>query len=118
MGRVQQGVKHADWGQATAVSRIDNLEFLSDTVPRTKTYRQYVEDKSREEAEKRAVSAREANGEGGRSIQTMMQNGYQNGYQNGVNAMNGIAPDGSARPPSSHSRTHRYPGPVSDLIDQ
>ena len=36
---------------ATAVSRIDNLEFLADVIPRTKTFREFKEQKAREEAE-------------------------------------------------------------------
>ena len=42
---------------ATAVSRIDNLEFLADIVPKTKTYKQFKEEAAqREEAKKAAVS--------------------------------------------------------------
>lgn len=32
---------------ASAVARVDNLEFLSDVVPRTMTYREYKEKKAR-----------------------------------------------------------------------
>ncbi|KAI9803352.1 MAG: hypothetical protein M1833_000869 [Piccolia ochrophora] len=35
---------------ATAVTRIDNLEFLADVIPRTIPYRQYAERKSKEAA--------------------------------------------------------------------
>jgi hypothetical protein len=103
----------ADRCQATAVSRIDNLEFLSDTVPKTKTYRQYREEKARE-AEEKAASAGPINGMGGEngaSILTMMKNGYQNG----VNGVNGSGADGVGRPQSSHSRTHSHPDPVRDI---
>jgi DNA-directed RNA polymerase I subunit RPA43 len=42
---------------ATAVSRIDNLEFLADIVPKTKTYKQFKEEAAqREEAKKAAVT--------------------------------------------------------------
>jgi hypothetical protein len=41
--------------QANAVSRIDNLEFLSDVVPRTIPYKQYKEKKSKEAANGDAV---------------------------------------------------------------
>jgi len=95
---------------ATAVSRIDNLEFLSDTVPRTKTYRQYREEKA-QEAAARAGSANGVNGEDGVSIQTMMKNGYANG----TNGVNGSGPEGASRPQSSHSRTHSHPDPIRDL---
>lgn len=33
---------------ANAVARIDNLEFLSDVIPRTQTYKQYKEKKAKE----------------------------------------------------------------------
>ena len=33
--------------QANAVARIDNLEFLSDVIPRTTTYREYKEKKAK-----------------------------------------------------------------------
>lgn len=33
---------------ATAVSRIDNLEFLSDVIPKTTTYKQFKEKKAKE----------------------------------------------------------------------
>lgn len=36
---------------ATAVSRIDNLEFLADVIPKTTTYRQYKEKRAREVAQ-------------------------------------------------------------------
>lgn len=35
---------------ATAVSHIDNLEFLSDVIPKTTTYKQFKEKKAREAA--------------------------------------------------------------------
>nr|KMM65827.1 hypothetical protein CPAG_02170 [Coccidioides posadasii RMSCC 3488] len=35
---------------ATAVSRIDNLEFLSDIIPKTTTYKQFKEKRAREAA--------------------------------------------------------------------
>lgn len=35
-------------GTATAVSRIDNLEFLADVIPRTTTYKQFKEKKAKE----------------------------------------------------------------------
>lgn len=39
------------------MSRIDNLEFLADIVPRTKTYKQFKEEAAqREDAKKAAVS--------------------------------------------------------------
>lgn len=35
-------------GIATAVSRIDNLEFLADVIPKTTTYKQFKEKKTKE----------------------------------------------------------------------
>jgi hypothetical protein len=97
---------------ATAISRIDNLEFLSDTVPKTKSYRQYREEKEREAEAKTANANGDpngTNGESSRSIQTMMQNG--------TNGVNGTGPEhgNGARPASSHSRTHSHPDPIRDL---
>ncbi|KAH0569239.1 hypothetical protein GP486_000056 [Trichoglossum hirsutum] len=44
---------------ANAVSRIDNLEFLSDVIPRTIPYKQYKEKKSKEAANGDAVETGE-----------------------------------------------------------
>jgi hypothetical protein len=64
---------------ATAVACNDNLEFLSDVVPRTKTFRQVKEEKAREEAAATKAAGRppagRANGvnsEHGRSIEQMI----------------------------------------------
>lgn len=43
--------------KANAVSRIDNLEFLSDVIPRTQTYGQYMEKKNREYKETKSREA-------------------------------------------------------------
>jgi len=51
---------------ATAVTRIDNLEFLADVIPKTTTYRQFKEKKAREEAEAAAAA---------QPGQTTLQNG-------------------------------------------
>ncbi|KAL1962880.1 hypothetical protein VTN77DRAFT_9058 [Rasamsonia byssochlamydoides] len=40
---------------ATAVSRIDNLEFLSDVIPKTTTYRQFKEKRAQEAAREAAM---------------------------------------------------------------
>ncbi|EXJ84305.1 hypothetical protein A1O3_04972 [Capronia epimyces CBS 606.96] len=103
---------------ATAVSRIDNLEFLSDTVPKTKTYRQYREEKAQEAAHAASSTAGHGvNGETGSiSIQTMMKNQPQNGV-NGVNGSphaNGTS-GGSVGHRSLHQRTHSHPDPVRDI---
>ncbi|EXJ78621.1 hypothetical protein A1O1_09022 [Capronia coronata CBS 617.96] len=105
---------------ATAISRIDNLEFLSDTVPKTKTYRQYREEKA-QEAAAQAASSTAANGVNGDtgtiSIQTMMKNQQQNGV-NGVNGAShspGIGPGGSIAHGLGHQRNHSHPDPVRDI---
>ncbi|KAL2006310.1 hypothetical protein VTN00DRAFT_9964 [Thermoascus crustaceus] len=40
---------------ATAVSRIDNLEFLADVIPKTTTYKQFKEKKAKEDAKQAAM---------------------------------------------------------------
>ncbi|MCJ1312215.1 hypothetical protein MMC25_005889 [Agyrium rufum] len=42
---------------ANAVARLDNLEFLSDVVPRTTTYREYRRQKAEKQASKSAKAA-------------------------------------------------------------
>ncbi|PLN85952.1 histone-fold-containing protein [Aspergillus taichungensis] len=44
----RKGIQYKDL--ATAVSRIDNLEFLSDVIPKTTTYKQFKEKRGRESA--------------------------------------------------------------------
>jgi DNA-directed RNA polymerase I subunit RPA43 len=40
---------------ATAVSRIDNLEFLADVIPKTTTYKQFKEKRAKEAAREAAM---------------------------------------------------------------
>lgn len=104
---------------ATAISRIDNLEFLSDTVPKTKTYRQFREEKAQEAAAKAAssggVTTNGINGDSGAvSIETMMKNQQQNG----VNGVNGSSNGGHGSPiahRSAHQRTGSHPDPIRDI---
>ncbi|KAJ9643710.1 uncharacterized protein PV06_09107 [Exophiala oligosperma] len=104
---------------ATAISRIDNLEFLSDTVPKTKTYRQFREEKAQEAAAKAAsaagATANTANGDSSTlSIDTMMKN--QN--LNGTNGVNGSSNDITGSPiahRSAHSRNHSHHDPIRDI---
>ena len=65
---------------ATAVARIDNLEFLADVIPKTTTYRQFKEKKARDEAEAAAAA---------QPGQTTLQNGVngQMGVHSGQNAL-------------------------------
>ncbi|KAK4938813.1 hypothetical protein LTR10_020820 [Elasticomyces elasticus] len=104
---------------ATAISRIDNLEFLSDTVPKTKTYRQFREEKAQEAAAKAssssAVTTNGMNGDSGTaSIEAMMKNQQQNG----VNGVNGSSNGGHGSPiahRSAHQRTGSHPDPIRDI---
>ncbi|KIX08450.1 uncharacterized protein Z518_03106 [Rhinocladiella mackenziei CBS 650.93] len=102
---------------ATAISRNDNLEFLSDTVPKTKTYRQFKEEKAQEAAAKAAssASANGVNGDNGSvSIQTMMKNQQPNGVGR-VNGSHRTMSGGSIAHRSAHSRTHSRPDPIRDI---
>lgn len=80
---------------AAAVAKFDNLQFLSDTVPRTMTYKQYKERKASDDATKTTNppgpvvndSTAKGNEAGGRqrSIAHMMQGQTNtNGSSNGV----------------------------------
>ena len=47
------------------MSRIDNLEFLTDVVPKTKTYRQFKEERAQQEAQAAAARPRTQRGPDG-----------------------------------------------------
>lgn len=107
-----------NWVSAAAVARIDNLEFLSDTVPKTKTYRQFREEK----AEEAARAAAEAAGNSGTSIAiesgASMYNGTMSDQLNGANGVNG---HGTLSGPtighrSTNQRTHGHPDPIRDIV--
>ncbi|KIV93499.1 hypothetical protein PV10_04710 [Exophiala mesophila] len=102
---------------AAAVARIDNLEFLSDTVPKTKTYRQFREEK----AEEAARAAAEAAGNPGTSIAIepgAMYNGTITDQPNGANGVNGhgtfTEPTNAHR--STNQRPHGHPDPIRDIV--
>jgi hypothetical protein len=95
---------------ATAVARIDNLEFLSDVVPKTQTYKQYKAEKAREDANKAAAGP--ANGDrpssSSRNIQDMMKRPHTNGTDHAVN--------GHAHSPiADRTVQHMHPDPIRDL---
>lgn len=94
---------------ATAVSRIDNLEFLSDIVPRTKTYRQIKEDAAREEATAASKAGQPPNGTNGEAstkpIQQMMQR---------QSLVNGQQPNGQADAVVAQQQSE--PTPPSPLV--
>lgn len=106
--------------QAAAVSRIDNLEFLSDVVPKTKSYRQFKEEKAQEEvaaaaAKARPGSANGINGDIGTSqiIETFMR--HEQAEANG--AINGPVTNGGAphSPMADRTVQHSHPDPIRDL---
>ncbi|CRG90630.1 hypothetical protein PISL3812_07674 [Talaromyces islandicus] len=84
---------------ATAVSRIDNLEFLADVIPKTTTYRQFKEKRAREGAQDLPIIEKG---------QTTL-NGAGAPVQNGANNLPGdqiLLPsriNGSNGPPSGES---------------
>lgn len=90
------------------MARIDNLEFLSDVVPKTKTYRQYKEDKVQEDAAKANATA--VNGDrptSSHNIQDMMQQPQQT---------NGTLTNGHSHSPiADRTVQHRHPDPIRDL---
>lgn len=59
------------------MARIDNLEFLSDVIPRTQTYRQYKEKKAREAAIEASVEPGQTTLDGRRP--TAVPNGRTDG---------------------------------------
>lgn len=98
---------------AAAVSKLDNLQFLSDTVPRTMTYKQVKEkEKKAKDASEAAIDAMadDANGttENGdettstkqRSIALMMQNASRNAHTNGTNGNSSHQTDEAPTSPS------------------
>lgn len=68
---------------ATAVSRIDNLEFLADVIPKTTTYRQFKEKKAKEASEK-AVEAGQTRLGGVKSGKKTMNGSNDNDRMTGV----------------------------------
>ena len=95
---------------ATAVSRVDNLEFLSDVVPKTQTYRQYKATKAQEEASKAAAAVNgDRPGSSSRGIQDMMQQPQVNG--NSEHMVNGHAHS----PITDRTVRHTHPDPIRDL---
>ena len=127
-GKPRRNIAYKDI--ATAISRIDNLEFLSDVVPKTKSYRQVKEERARDEvaAKQRPGSSNglTVNGEAGtRSIQHMMQqqsvqqtNGEPNGMEGEM--VNGHASGHVSVPHSPMAdRTigHGHPDPARDLVE-
>ncbi|KAI9874417.1 MAG: hypothetical protein M1830_009769 [Pleopsidium flavum] len=54
--------------KANAVARIDNLEFLSDVIPRTQTYKQYKEKKAKEAVNGGSIEPGQMTLDGGRAL--------------------------------------------------
>lgn len=117
------------------MSRIDNLEFLADIVPKTKTYKQFKEEAAqREEAKKAALPGSGPfglpNGTNGdaapqpppqRTINIMMAqqvNGLDGPITNGVLHAPTSSPTQSMHPSPIADRTlqaHAHPGPTEDV---
>ena len=92
---------------ADAVARVDNLEFLSDVVPKTKSYRQFKKDKVQDDAAK--AKSHVTNGERPASssgnIQDLMQP-----QTNGQSTTNG-----HPHSPMADRTASRHPDPIRDL---
>jgi len=101
-----------------AVSRIDNLEFLSDTVPKTKTYRQYLQEQAQEAAARNAeMSAQLAKSANGEPVSIFIHPNMRNPQAEGSNGINGngIAPGSPVARRPAHLRNRNRPDPVRDL---
>ena len=118
---------------ATAVARNDHLEFLSDTIPKTTTYRQFKEKKAQEEAANKKVPSLPAglpNGVNGhsksKSIDKMMLQQQLKNEASGEIEANGVD-HADATTPSQvingspmadrtlHPSPHGHPDPVRDI---
>jgi predicted PhzF superfamily epimerase YddE/YHI9 len=92
------------------VARIDNLEFLSDVVPRTKTYREVKKIKAQAEADKAAAAANGVNGDrpasSSRNIQEM------------ISGNEGLVNGSSHSPMADRTAPHRHPDPIRDLVEE
>ncbi|KAJ5653784.1 Histone-fold [Penicillium lividum] len=76
---------------ATAVSHIDNLEFLSDVIPKTTTYKQFKEKKAKEAG---------APGELEKGQRTLNGTTPVTGEGNGVPGESSTQPEGSSQSPT------------------
>ncbi|KAF4219591.1 hypothetical protein CNMCM8980_004370 [Aspergillus fumigatiaffinis] len=94
---------------ATAVSRIDNLEFLADVIPKTTTYKQFKEKKAKEASRDAAFEKgqRTLNG----TIPSMIKENGEGGHQKADK------PSISPRAPSLKSSFDPYAGPPFNLIE-
>lgn len=99
---------------AAAVSKLDNLDFLSDTVPRTMTYKQVKEKEKKAKVASEAANdamtddpvGTTANGDETttskqRSIAHMMQNATNHAHANGTNGTANIQLDGIPASPTA-----------------
>jgi len=115
---------------ANAIARIDNLEFLADVVPKTKTYRQVKEEKAQEEAAAKEGASTATNGVNGesnsRSIKMMMMKpppphhqSHNEGHMNGINGSSSTTerpnPGSPIADRTMHQRPHGHPDPVRDV---
>lgn len=107
---------------ATAVARIDNLEFLSDVIPRTTTFKQFKEKKAREAANGVSVEAGQTTldrqhpaPQTEEKLQAMAQPGQVNGM-NGT-AMTGVYPQ-QPPPAAAMHQTILSPTQGSPMADR
>ncbi|KAL9113080.1 MAG: hypothetical protein Q9227_002692 [Pyrenula ochraceoflavens] len=110
---------------ANAVSRIDNLEFLSDTIPQTTTYRKFKEKKARDAANgvPTAPGQRTIDGSRTQRAPDVVENGEGSSltYTNGNRLPNGDGiPDGYVNLASPTSPAFLVPvnGPSSPVTER
>ena len=95
---------HATYS-ANAVARLDNLEFLSDVVPRTTTFAKYTERKKKAEAAARAAEAAPP-----RVQQSPIQQ-FAPGPHAPTSGGHSRGPSGSYTNGAHHSPSHSFQGP-------
>ncbi|KAL8745511.1 MAG: hypothetical protein Q9190_002363 [Brigantiaea leucoxantha] len=66
---------------ANAVARIDNLEFLSDVIPKTTTYREYKDKKSKSKRPHASLQSGQTTLDGTRSLPTRLADAISSGGQ-------------------------------------
>lgn len=106
---------------ATAVARIDNLDFLSDVIPKTTTYKQFKEKKAREARNGPSVEAGQLTLDGRKAARNGTgANGHADDSFDGM--MNGAHDEGeddeeveaTSRPSSSSRPNHSLNGAFVD----
>jgi len=118
-GKPRRNIQYNDL--ATAVARIDNLDFLSDVIPKTTTYKQFKEKKAREARNGSAVEVGQMTLDGKKPVRNGTGiNGHAEDSLDGL--MNGAHDDyedddeqeGDSRPGSSSHPKHSLNGAFVD----